>query len=127
VEHFGCKRCWPDTAEAAEDARSRLKGLEFIVDDTHLIVRLLTCEECGQKFLSIMTETIDWADGDDPQYRISIPVTPDEALKLPAGRDGLHKALSGLDQTRRSLHHDWPKDSAATSSWGSGISIMPHD
>ena len=128
MERLGCDRCWPDIAEAAWDARSRLKGLEVIVDDPHLIIRLLACEGCGQKFLSIMTETIDWADGDDPQHWVSIPVTPDEAAKLVAsGEDGLHQALGGLDHERRALHHDAPKGSLATSYWASGVSIMRHD
>lgn len=127
MERFGCERCWPEFAEAAWDARSHLKPLEFIVDDTHLIVRLLACEGCVQKFLSIMTETIDWVDGDDPQHWVSIPVTPDEASKLvAAGEDGLHQALGGLGPQRRSLHHDAPKGAAETSYWASGISIRRH-
>jgi len=128
TEHRGCDRCWPDIAEAAWDARSHLKRLEFIVDDTHLIVSLLACEACGQKFLSIMTETIDWVDGDDPQHWVSIPVTPDEASKLvAAGEKRLHQVLSDIDHDRRSLHRDAPKGSVATSYWASGISIAWHD
>jgi hypothetical protein len=128
MERWGCERCWPDSAEAAWEARSHLKRLEFIVDDTHLIVSLLACEGCGQKFLSIMTETIDWVDGDDPQHWVSIPVTPDEASRLvAAGEKGLHQVLGGLDRDRRSLHQDAPKGSVATSYWANGISIAWHD
>jgi hypothetical protein len=76
MNRFGCDKCWPDTADAAWEARIHLESDEFIIDDTHLIVRLLSCAVCRQKYLSIMTETIDWANGDDPQHWVSIPVIP---------------------------------------------------
>jgi hypothetical protein len=128
AERFGCERCWPHIAEAAWDARIHLKPVEFVVDDTHLVVRLLVCGACGEKFVSIMTETVDWVDGDDPQHWVSIPLTADEAAKLvAAGKDGLPQALGELDHERRSLHRDAPKGAAATSYWANGIAIAQHD
>jgi hypothetical protein len=124
---FGCEECWPETAAKAWEARSHLKKTESIINDTHLIVGLLGCGKCGQKFLSVMTETIDWVDGDDPQHWVSLPVMPDEAAHLINGEDGLNLALSALDHERRSLHHDAPKGSAATSYWANGIWISQHD
>jgi hypothetical protein len=124
MARFGCEECWPDVAEQAWAARGRLKSLDFIVDDTHLLVRFLACEGCGQKFLSIMTETIDWADGDDPQHWVSMPVTLAETLTLgPTDEAGLRQALGDFGNERRSLHRDSPKGSAATSYWATGISI----
>lgn len=128
MKRCGCEKCWPDDAAAAWDARGQLKGLETIIDDAHLIVRRLACEACGQTFVSIMTETIDWVDGEDPQHWVSMPLTPDESARLvAAGEDGFHTALGGLERGRRALHHDAPKGSAAMSDWGRGISIARHD
>ena len=128
MTQFGCGKCWPDDAQDAWEARSHLAQHEAIVDDSHFIVRLLACEGCGQRFLSTFTETIDWNDGDDPQYWSLIPVTPDEATRLvAAGEDGLRQAVGALDRERRALQRDAPKGSTPTSYWSSGISIGPHD
>lgn len=61
---FGCERCWPDNAELVWRARGGLAHGTPIVDDMHFIVAMLACEDCQQQFLSIMTETIDWDDGE---------------------------------------------------------------
>jgi hypothetical protein len=128
MTQFGCKKCWPDDAQEAWEARSQLAQHEAIVDDSHFIVRILACEGCGQEFLSTFTETIDWNDGDDPQYWSLIPVTPAEATRLvAAGEEGLRQALGALDRERRALQRDAPKGSMRTSYWSSGISIGPHD
>jgi len=128
MTRFGCERCWPDDADEAWEARSHLAQHEAIVDDSHFIVRLLACDKCGQKFLSIMTETIDWADGDDPQYRTLEPVTPDEASRLiAAGEDGFRQARGDIGRRRKRLHHDSPKGSAETSYWSGGAADGPHD
>lgn len=125
---FGCERCWPDDAEQSWTARSDLARSAFIVDDSHLIVTILVCEQCRQRFLAIMTETIDWDDGDDPQHRITMPVTSEEAQSLiDGGEQGLRAAVDALDRGRRSLHHDLPKGEGHTVRWGRGIQILPHD
>lgn len=125
---FGCAECWPQGAEPAWEARRRLAGDASIVNDTHFIVRIVACTGCGQRFLSMMTEMIDWDDGDDPQHWVLIPVTPEEACTLVvAGEDGLRGAFDALDRGRRSLHRDAPKGRAVTTYWGCGIRIMPHD
>jgi hypothetical protein len=74
----------------------------------------------------MMTEMIDWDDGDDPQHLI--PVTPEEACTLvAAGEDGLRGAFDALDHRRRSVHRDAPKGRAVATYWGCGIQTMPHD
>ncbi|MDO8589936.1 MAG: hypothetical protein Q7R69_01555, partial [bacterium] len=36
--------------------------------------RLVKCKQCGQLYLKEFYETIDWIDGEDPQYLTYIPV-----------------------------------------------------
>lgn len=125
---FGCARCWPEDAEQAWTARSGLTLAGYIVDESHLIVTILTCKGCRQQFLSIMTETIDWVDGDDPQHRVMIPVTSEEAfLLVNGGERGLRAAVDALDPARGSLHQDAPKGRGQTFYWGRGIRISQHD
>jgi tRNA-Thr(GGU) m(6)t(6)A37 methyltransferase TsaA len=125
---FGCASCWPDDADAAWKARQGHDYEQYIVDDSHFIVRTMACSACGQRFLSVMTETIDWDDGDDPQHWITIPVTDAEAGAIvAAGERGLAASVDAIDRTRRSLVHDAPKGAPATTRWSSGIWIARHD
>ena len=44
-------------------------------DDSHLRRYLLKCRECGQLYFFEFYETIDWDNGNDPQYTKYIPVS----------------------------------------------------
>lgn len=123
---MGCPGCWPEAAEAAWQARRQLETL--IVDESHFVAAVLGCASCGQRFLYLMTEMIDWVDGDDPQDWFMMPVTPDEARTLvAAGERGLDAAIGALDKERRSLHRGAPKGAPIRLSWTRGIWIIPHD
>jgi hypothetical protein len=125
---FGCASCWPGDAEVAWKARQGHDYEHYIVDDSHFIVRTMACTACGQRFLSVMTETIDWDDGDDPQQWILIPVTDAEATAIvAAGERGVAASVDGLDRKRRSLVHSAPKGEPAKTYWARGIWIAPHD
>lgn len=77
-----------------------------------------------QKFLEVFTETIDWADGEDPQYRTFLPLTKSEATDLASHVGPVSDAmLNGLGIGRRSLRHDWPKGQPPVSHWGIGVSV----
>ena len=125
---FGCERCWPPAAAAAMEARSRLKTAAELIDESHFHVTLRACPACSQQYVSIFTETIDWADGEDPQYWTLMPVTPEEAARLIAAGGALTEAaLNVLGPGRRSLHHDHPKGEPARSYWGTGVQVGWHD
>src|SRR5262245_19992797 len=81
-ENFGCDECWPQSAEAAWDARSRLQREAELIDESHFHVTILGCAQCRQRYVSIFAETVDWADGDDPQYWTLVPVTTSEVDAL---------------------------------------------
>jgi hypothetical protein len=128
MENFGCERCWPSTAEAAWEARETLTRVQELIDESHFHVMILACARCTQRFVSIFTEMIDWAGGDDPQYWTLLPITEKEAADLVQQKSSLTEAsLNALGPGRRCLQHDYPKASAPRTSWGTGIFVGPHD
>lgn len=128
TEEFGCDLCWPADACAAWGARDGLRRLKELVDESHFIVALLACPRCEQRYVSIFTEMIDWADGNDPQCWILLPITEDEAEGLIEQGASLNEMrLNALGRRRRSLRRDHPKDGPPQVSWRTGILVGPHD
>ena len=125
---FGCERCWPAAADAAWEARSALTHVAELIDESHLHVMILACSHCTQRFVSVFTETIDWVDGDDPQYWTLLPITEAEAADLDEQRDSLtEERLDALGRDRRCLRLDHPKAEARRVFWGTGIYSDLHD
>lgn len=106
-----------------------LRPIARLVDGSHFVVRVLACPVCGQHCVSIFTETIDWQDGEDPQYRSVLPVTSEEsAALLAASPDSLVALIESLGRDRRYLQDDWPKDAPHRTRWADGpLLIGPHD
>ncbi len=98
-----------------------------IVSESHFSVRLRVCRNCGQQFLTVFTETIDWHGGEDPQFWTVMPVTIYEATMLSLATDSIEGAVAKIPSDRRSLCHDFPRDGDPKSFWSKGIFIGPHD
>lgn len=127
-EKFGCEQCWPPAADAAWEARRALMSVAQLIDESHFHVMILACPECSQRFASIFTETIDWADGDDPQYWTLMPISAGEDADLVRQQASLKESdLNGLGPGRRSLRRDFPKGAAQRVYWGSGLNVGMHD
>ena len=127
-QEFGCEHCWPAAAEAAWLARGALKEINTLFDESHFHVMILECPRCTQHFVSIFSETIDWAEGDDPQYWQLLPITETEAVNLlEQGNSLTETTLETLGPGRRSLHRDYPSGAAPHVFWSTGISIGFHD
>ncbi len=124
---FGCKDCWPSAADAAWESLNELRTDVELIDESHYMIKIRSCTKCAQEYLTVFTETIDWACGEDPQYSTRIPLTSVEVEQLIAAGSNLERVISALPRERQSLRHDFPKDSGQTSYWGKGISIGPHD
>jgi hypothetical protein len=123
-ERFGCDVCWPPSAAAAWEARGKLADVASPVDDSHLLVSVLLCPGCTQRFVYVFLEFVDWADGDDPQYCTLLPVTEAEAAELAEGdRSAVVARVNALPPTRRCLQHDSPKGEPVRTDWGRGIMI----
>jgi hypothetical protein len=127
-ESFGCGSCWPPGADAAWKERATLTQTAELIDESHFHVMVLVCPRCTQSFLSVFTETVDWEDGDDPQFWTLMPITSAEVADL-IGRGGsLTEAdLRSLGPGRRCLRRDHPKASTPISRWGTGLFVGPHD
>ena len=120
--------CWPSSAAEGWEARGRLTHVAELIDESHFHVMILACPRCTQHFVSVFTEMIDWADGDDPQYWMVLPITGIEADDLIKQRGLLAEAaLDALDPGRRSLRRDHPKGPARHIFWGTGLNVGPHD
>jgi len=127
-EDFGCEHCWPPAADAAWEARGALTHVAELIDESHFHVMILACPRCPQHFISVFTETIDWVDGDDPQYWTLLPITAAEAADLVRPRDSLPETmLDALGPGRRALRLDHPKASAPCIYWATGIRVGWHD
>jgi len=126
---FGCKRCWPSSAEAAWEARGELKREELLIDKSHYRVMILLCSACAQRFISIFSEKIDWAGGEDPQFWTVVPLTIEESENLGRRRGSMSEAeLMSLAHGRRSLQRDFPKGADKPSVfWATGIWFPAHD
>jgi hypothetical protein len=127
-QRFGCEQCWPESADAAWEARRTLTCASDLIDESHFHVMTLACPTCAQQFLSVFTEQVDWADGEDPQYWAMLPISREEAADLFLRKDALTEDdLSRLGADRRSLWRDHPKRVPPSSYWGEGMSIRWHD
>src|SRR5690242_10499318 len=67
MQRFGCERCWPESAEAAYGALGTLTIDAELIDESHFRVTIRSCPDCGQQFVSVFAETVDWEAGEDPQ------------------------------------------------------------
>lgn len=123
---YGCLKCWPESADLAWDARQRLKSEADLVDESHFHLLILRCPDCSQAFLSVFMESIDWKDGDDPQFWSIVPITGPE-LKSLSKTSPTEGDLAGLASGRRSLFRAAPKGDSRVNRWASGVVLVPHD
>ncbi|MGA7951568.1 MAG: hypothetical protein WCA45_15615 [Thiobacillaceae bacterium] len=99
-----------------------------MIDESRFHVTIRACEECGQNFVSVFTELIDWSDGEDPQYWTLLPIEANEAADLISQGDSVtERAINALGKERKCLQHDHPKGKPARTSWGSAFFVGPHD
>ena len=101
-----------------------------LVDESHFIVSIRRCAQCGQHFLSMFCERIDWADGDDPQTWVVVPVSADEVQRLKTANIAVDENLIReiVGNARRFLYHDMPKGAAETLAWVTRTLFIPvHD
>lgn len=122
--------CVGESAGAALEAIRTGEHAGTLIDESHFIVSLRRCKACGRGFLRAFCERVDWADGDDPQAWVYIPLDDDERERLVplaagVGEDDLRSLVS---RPRRFLREDSPKGGPRTAAWVTGIPYFPaHD
>jgi hypothetical protein len=129
AQQFGCDQCFRCSAEQAAQARQNFVGIAALVDESHFIVSIRACPHCGQHFVSLVTELIDWAQGDDAQYSSLLPLTEEESQELILQGEQLNpRRLEELGRERRFLQIDFPTGKPKRVAWANGrLAIGPHD
>jgi len=122
--------CLGDDCIAAKEAIRAARHTVELVDESHFMLSILRCVRCGQHFLTMFSERIDWADGDDPQVWVAVPVSEDEVEKLRAADVAADEmaVLKIIANDRRYLLHDMPKGGPDRLAWKTGRLFVPdHD
>jgi hypothetical protein len=124
AQTFGCRRCYSEDPRHVWAYYEQGLAVEReLVFEPHFIVQLRHCAECGQQFLWIFSEAIDWESGGDAQRREIVPVSATEAET--AGKLD-YPSLAALGLDRRYLETDWPTDAADSSAvWSTGQLRLP--
>ncbi len=118
--------CFQADAEAAWEARRKFTKVAELAAETHFDILILSCPGCGQSCVSVFTETIDWVDGEDPQYWQVLPLTLAEVEALRA--DPSKSRVESFGAGRRCLRFDHPKIGPKQIYWAAGpIRIGRHD
>jgi chorismate-pyruvate lyase len=125
---IGCATCWPDDALTASTWTPAGNAAETLVDDSHFMVHLAQCDLCGQRYVSIFCETIDWAHGNDPQTSIRFAVTDQHAGELRTCDDrSIGRALARIGSTTRRIEAWWPSNGSTSPHWAEGpFRLPPH-
>ena len=74
--------CVGDDSVAAKEAIRKAQHIVRLVDESHLGASILRCIGCERHFLSLFCERVDWADSDDPQTTVAVPISEDEVQRL---------------------------------------------
>lgn len=126
-EKVGCQSCWAEEAAVAWQRVLRVPIEGYLIDQSHYIVSIRNCSDCAQIYLQVMTETVDWQDGDDPSYRTVVPITGEDRAYLVFMSPPPKQMMEAMCRGRKSLQCDSPKGAESTVFWGEGLRIGPHD
>ncbi|MEW5737603.1 MAG: hypothetical protein AB1938_01690 [Myxococcota bacterium] len=123
----GCEACTSADAMAAWEAMRARRG-KSLVQESHFGVHLTQCA-CGQRFVVVFTERIDWQGGEDDQTWLSAPVTAEEASRLERALEAdVPRAATEVATGRRFLVRSHPPGSPLSAWWcEDGFAIGPHD
>lgn len=116
----GCSRCLGATAPLAWTAVNS-KATHTFVHEVHFTVHATRCA-CGQPFIIVFTERVDFHGGDDTQVELAVAVSADELSLLQAAAS-LTATLTQLAIDRRFL----VKSTGQAPRWlEQGFAIGPH-
>jgi len=109
---------WGNPERVRGVMEERFELLDTYADDDRFRRYLLKCRECGQLYFFQFYESIDWEDGNDPQYSKYIPVTTMDDVEMLKKTSSIELSLFSP-----SLNVDFPKTAKApTIYWAGGRS-----
>lgn len=115
---------------AAKQAIRKAPRVAELADESHFMASIERCDSCGQHFLTLFCERVDWADSDDPQTWLAFPVSADEARQLQAANVAADENIltAIVASPQRFLYYDTPKGAAGVFEWRTGTLHIPgHD
>jgi len=124
IDKFGCKLCWPKSADAAWLAIQKTKRGEEVRDDSHCHIMLRACGYCSQHFVSVFSERIYCAGDEFPHHWAVLPITWGEVKSLRYSLS--HDPFALLQPDRRSLQANFPKGAGVRIFWSTGLVIGNH-
>lgn len=127
MSQIGCETCWAPEAATAWNLIKDVPIEARLIDEPHYIVQIRVCSSCGQNYLQVTTEVVDWQDGEDPISRTVIPIDNEERARLLATQPLDTATIEGIGTGRPSLRYCWPKNAAPTLFWGAGVRVGIHD
>jgi hypothetical protein len=119
----------PDPAAALASVRSASHHAQ-LVDESHFGVSLRKCEHSPQWWICFFCETVDWADGDDPQAFVAVPIDELERTTLASLQPPVQEAvlLQLVSRPRSFLLNNRPKGAPSTTEWRTAPPFIPaHD
>lgn len=121
---FGCARCYAEDADAAhEDMLKKFEGVAELAFESHFSLHIIRCPDCGQQWVYVWTERINWSDGHDTISILVVPIREAEAKKLIALGDESVPAIERFGRNRRVLNRY--SAGGETSWWTRGSCIVP--
>ena len=128
LEPVTCDCVGEDPAKADEVIR-QAATTDTLVDESHYIAKILRCDRCGQQFLRLSYEMIDWNDGDDSQSWVSMIITQQQAEQLRAiAGPAFERDLSAMELEGRQLVASYPCGGGSSRQWKTGrLSWFRHD
>ncbi|MEO0576412.1 MAG: hypothetical protein AAF004_13190 [Pseudomonadota bacterium] len=129
AEMFGCDICFPDDIELAGKCWYKVPVIKALIAESHFSIKVRQCNSCGQRFVTVFAEMIDWQTGEDPQQCCALPITELEAARLlKAGSDAEAESIAeSLGANRRSFSSFWPSGKGKSDVWSTGFLIGMHD
>ena len=115
---------------AAKQAIRKAPRVAALVDESHFMASIERCDSCGQHFLTLFCERVDWVDSDDPQTWLAFPVNADEVVRLQAANVAANENIltAIVASPQRFLYHDMPKGAPDVLEWRDGLLLVPaHD
>ena len=122
---LGCKYCYSTDANTAFELVLKTRVNNNLISESHLSVRLRKCKHCGQQYLVIFNEKIDWEHGEDPQHWKVLPISIDESKLILSSEkrneQDLFQTIELIAIGRTTLNMEWPKKQNQRVSWGKGL------